>query len=412
MLQLNTNNIYGELTSPSLYWPQQGTKLCLSFRYAFDPNDTIELRVYNGHQYPYHDTWTTSRPACRPGKCNMDIGRVSFTSSDDYRVQFRTYRLRGVPQQGRSVYIDDVEFVQSPCELYPPTAHPHYCYFTGPSNCTFQENTFCGWKREWDWEISWIFVNSTGRTMIHLENNKDKRQLESRLSCATKDNAACLMFRYAFDVSDTIELQVLIQKSSPQFPQTLWTSSSSVSLPGDNMDIGRVPITSTENYRVRFYARRHSGVPQQGRSVYIDDVEFVQSPCKLYPPTAHPDYCYPTGPSNCTFQDSTFCGWKLPWYDGWDFMNSTGRIMIHLENRNDVGLLESRRSCATKDNASCLCLGMHLMSTTLLNCKFTFRIHHRQNSRKYCGDRLGLYRCLETTWILAECQSLRLRTTA
>jgi hypothetical protein len=93
---------------------------------------------------------------------------------------------------------------------------------------------------------------------------------------------------------------------------SVWLASTSVSAPGKDyhFDLAKIPIKRRTDFYINFEASRLVGVAQEGRSVYIDDVELVQSPCSLSPPSASPDYCHPIGSLNCSFQDSTFCRWN------------------------------------------------------------------------------------------------------
>jgi hypothetical protein len=94
------------------------------------------------------------------------------------------------------------------------------------------------------------------------------------------------------------------------------------------MDIAQVPLTETGAYNIHFGASRREGDLHKNGSVYIDDVQIVKSPCEIYPPTADPDYCYPSDlPINCTFDDATFCEWKNIG-ESWDFSNIMGNMMI------------------------------------------------------------------------------------
>jgi hypothetical protein len=244
------------------------------------------------------------------------------------------------------MYIDDVELVQSKCSLNPPSARPNYCP-TLPQSCSFQDRTFCGWNSVTD---SWNFVDtSTNNTLIYLKYKAKQETLHYQRFCYNSSTPLCLSFRYAFSVNNTIDLRVYIANvPSPTLEAVDWTSSS-VLAPGkdDYSDLAQIPIKTTQDFSIKFEASRRVSVPQEGRSVYIDDVKLVQSSCSLSPPSASPDFCHNTEPLNCSFQDSTFCGWSSV-NGSWNFVHFDSNTAIQFSKTTKTGKLQSQTSCATQ----------------------------------------------------------------
>jgi hypothetical protein len=166
-----------------------------------------------------------------------------------------------VPQEGRSVYIDDVQLQQSPCSLIPPSASPDYCHPTGPLNCSFQDNTFCGWNSE-----SWNFVHVDSNTAIQLTTNtKTSKKLQSQTSCATQK--ACLSFRYDFKVNNAINLSVAVKEKSAS-PRILWSANKSESQHGQNKwDFATIPFSTSDDYVISRLERLNACLPQKARSI-------------------------------------------------------------------------------------------------------------------------------------------------
>jgi hypothetical protein len=168
------------------------------------------------------------------------------------------------------VYIDNVELVKYPCERSPPTALPD-CYLR-LTNCSFTENTLCGWKSYG----KATFVKIGGKSKLHVDyDNTLIGKLDSLKSCHPEDRMGCLTFNYGFDVNETVVLSVVLFKykqSSMGTTVTLWSASTSKYRPGQKLDTGRVPISVTYDYSVSFEIYKQDGVAQPGHAVYISDV--------------------------------------------------------------------------------------------------------------------------------------------
>jgi hypothetical protein len=331
LIHLKNNAAHGTLRNQRFC--SNSTIYCLSFRYAFSMNYSIDLRVdiVNAETLTVTKVWLASTPVSDPGKDDhFDLTKIPIDIPKDFYIKFEVSRRVGMPQEGRSVYIDDVELVKSPCSLSPPCASPDYCHPIGSLNCSFQDSTFCGWNSVID---SWSFVNtSSGNALIGLKNNAAHGTLRSQRFCSNSSAMHCLLFRfrYAFFMNYSMDLRVDIVSTVSSKATTVWMASTSVSDSGkgDYLDIAEIPIFTKNDIYIKFEASRRAGVPQEGRSVFIDDVELVESPCSLSPPSDDLDYYFPIGPLTCSFQDSTFCGWSSV-TDSWNFVNtSSGNTLI------------------------------------------------------------------------------------
>jgi hypothetical protein len=145
--------------------------------------------------------------------------------------------------------------------------------------------------------------------MITLKSSETTEWLESKRSCVKTNAVSCLKFRYTFDINYGVDFSVKIEDD---FYTSLWAMSSSVSRPGEGMDIAQVPLSETSAYNIYFFASRRDGYLHNNGSVYIDDVQIVESPCDQYPINSHPDLtdnCYPIESATCDFENSSFCSW-------------------------------------------------------------------------------------------------------
>jgi hypothetical protein len=208
----------------------------------------------------------------------VDATIIRLLSRYTPRIYFEASRRAGVPQEGRSVYIDDVELVESECSLSPPSADPDYCHPTGPVNCSFQDRTFCGWSKV---NGTWNFVNIDSNLAIQLTAKTETGKVESQTSCATQ--TACFSFRHGFKVNHAVVLHVKVQEKSMS-KKKLWFKSELESPTGENKwDLAFVSFSTSDDYVVLLEAQRiDNDVPAQEGLVYIDDIQFVPFPCDVY----------------------------------------------------------------------------------------------------------------------------------
>jgi hypothetical protein len=92
---------------------------CLSFRYYFQVNFAVGLRVVVQEKSRSSTIlWFKSDSESQPWQSQWDIAFVNFSTSDDYVVYFETKEIENT--EG-SVYIDDIQFVPFPCDVYHTT---------------------------------------------------------------------------------------------------------------------------------------------------------------------------------------------------------------------------------------------------------------------------------------------------
>jgi hypothetical protein len=208
----------------------------------------------------------------------MDIGQVPISETDAFTVEFRAI-INDFDDHNTFVYIDDVEFVESKCSVYPHSANPDYCHPMGPSNCSFQDNTFCAWDRD-NGGTGWNLVHINSNTAIQLIN-VETGKLQSRTSCAIQ--TACLSFRYYFKVNYIVDLRVAVVENLVP-PRLLWNESKSESQPEENKwDLAFIPLSTSDEYVVYFETLIIDEiVSDQEGLVYIDDIQFVPFPCDVY----------------------------------------------------------------------------------------------------------------------------------
>jgi hypothetical protein len=339
MAEFYTNEKIGYLVSRFACVGYTYYSACLTFRYLYLGNGIVGLKVEIGHDQRTTETlWKMETSSTRRGQ-SIDIhGRVPILASQAYITKFIAWsELEEKRYRSSSLYIDDVEFVESPCNFNPPSADQGY--YRGPDNCTFDDAIFSGWK---DVHGDWAFVDIKDSRMVKYDNSYKMGKLESKKYYVKKDVDACLIFKYTFDVSYVADLRVEIG-NYVDVTSVKWTMSSSVSRPGQvDLDTGLAPLSETVAYKIYFVASRREGVHHQNSSVYIDDVRFVESPCHRHPINSHPDYCYtPDSASSCDFEDSTFCSWRAV-DDDWDFVKtSSGNTLLQLENNAARGNLRS-----------------------------------------------------------------------
>jgi hypothetical protein len=252
--------------------------IVISFSYAFSVNYSIDLRVEIAGT-----VWLASTSVSDPGKDDhLDLAKIPIDIkitdiTNNFYITFEASRRVSVPQKGRSVYMDDVMLVQSPCSLSPPSASPDFkCHPTGPLNCSFQDSTFCGWSRGY-----WNFVNIDSNLAIQLTTTTETSKLQSQNSCATQ--TACLSFCYGFKVNYAIGLYVKVQEKSMS-PKTLWFKSELESPIRENKwDVAFISFSTSDDYVVYFETQRiDKDVPAQEGLVYIDDIQFVPFSCDVY----------------------------------------------------------------------------------------------------------------------------------
>jgi hypothetical protein len=210
-----------------------------------------------------------SSSTSRPDEATpMDLATAPISTTRDYYISIWANRRRenNRYRQRDSVYIDNVEFVDSPCERFPPTALPD-CYSTRPTNCSFRENSLCGWR---DFHNAWSFVKAGGRPTLHADY-RVTGSLGSHKSCFPGEGprVGCLSFKYGFEQNGTVVLRVVIfifSGFNSGNTVTLWSTSNSEHHPGqEDLDIGRVPISLTYDYYVSFEIYKRDGVAQIGQ---------------------------------------------------------------------------------------------------------------------------------------------------
>jgi hypothetical protein len=391
MIAFDTSNVMAEVLSRKSC---AGMDACLTFRYSFTVNNTTDLRVVVGeYKWQTATVWTMSTSSTAHPSRGMDIGRVPISKTDAFYVNFKPRSRRGVAHHNSSLYIDDLEFVEYPCEIYPPTADPYYCFFsTMPMSCTFNEATFCEWT-----DISvgrWELVNISGNLMIKFKSNESIGWLVSRRSCRKTIfyRVSCMKFRYTFDINYAVDLRVEIREDTFSKNTTLWAMSSSVSRPGEDMDIAQIPLAERVAHNVYFVAFRRAGVLHPNNSVYIDDVQFVDSPCDQYPINSHPDLtdnCHTIEKASCTFDDSEFCSW----YDfdlQWNFVTTfSANTLIYLKNNAARGTLGNQRFCS--DTSATHCLSFRYVSSVHYSIDLRVTIVDVQNNYYYAKSKTAWF---------------------
>jgi hypothetical protein len=127
-MSMGGNEMYtavGRLVSQTSCLPKY-QPVCLSFRYAFDFNAIIRLRVVLVDDawimYERRLLWLTFSSESRPADGTWDIAMISFSPANRYNVLFEAKRLDDDLSHQYSVYIDDIQFVPLPCDVYQTSA--------------------------------------------------------------------------------------------------------------------------------------------------------------------------------------------------------------------------------------------------------------------------------------------------
>ena len=109
--------------------------------------------------------------------------------------------------------------------------------------------------------------------------------MASPVACSTKGETYCLTFRYLIELNARADLSVTLKslQGSVKSESKVWTVSSS-----GGWNDAEVPVTTDSNYSVVIAAKRRFTQIEYDYSVFVDRIQFVQSPCLIYPPAAVP----------------------------------------------------------------------------------------------------------------------------
>ena len=127
-----------------------------------------------------------------------------------------------------------------------------------------------------------------GWTNDYLEfNTGSTAHIESRTACQTHGYTHCLTFRYRFEESNVLDLNVIL-KGSQTGETVVWTMSSSEASVAFEWDHASVPITRDEDFTVIIEAKRRDG-QNTNKWVRVDTVIYKYVPsCPLSPASAKP----------------------------------------------------------------------------------------------------------------------------
>ena len=169
------------------------------------------------------------------------------------------------------------------------------CDPDGPADCKFDHGHLCGWSKGIGMSIY------DGWTNDYLQfNTGSTARIESRTACQTHGYTDCLKFRYRFEESNVLDLNVIL-KGSQTGETVVWTMSSSEASVAFQWDHGSVPITRDEDFTVIIEAKKRDG-QNTNKWVRVDTVKYKRrASCSISPSSAKP----PTSTTKTSTQATT-----------------------------------------------------------------------------------------------------------
>jgi hypothetical protein len=223
-----------------------------------------------------------------------------------------------------NIAIDDVSLELGQCPSF--------------GSCTFEGNDYCNWKNvldardDFDWEFNShkTATPNTGPSTDHTLQSAlgtylfidafkaragQKALLESPLFQATPSYGLCMDFWYTMYGQNMGSLNVYVNVSNTT--SLLWTQSGNK---GEEWKNGRIPVTSAKEFRLLFEGIRGKTTLSD---IAIDDIDFNEKSCALYPLDSSPSTVTttttitttvtkslrPSSAYDCDFEDN-LCNWS------------------------------------------------------------------------------------------------------
>jgi hypothetical protein len=192
----------------------------------------------------------------------------------DFSIVFEAVRKphAAAPIIYTSVYIDDVQFVNMPCNQM------HELSIT----CSFKtkdlgnnviEFTPCSWKNDGGW------VNYGNQEIqdIGLGYNQSFGQLVSPALRSTNNETHCLLFDYSFYGQDLIMLSIFIKNKDSNQTDSLVCLKISSSYYWNPAD---VPVVTTFDFVIVFQAeRRFPETLNNQMAIFVNKIAYITQPC-------------------------------------------------------------------------------------------------------------------------------------
>ena len=156
------------------------------------------------------------------------------------------------------------------------------CDPDGPADCTFDHGLLCGWSESTGMSL----YAGWGNDYLQFNAGSTAR-IESRTACQTHGDTHCLTFRYWFQESNVLDLNVIL-KGSQTGETAVWTMFSSEASALFEWDHASVPVTRDEDFTVIIEAKKRDG-QNANKWVRVDTVIYKYVPsCPLPPASAKP----------------------------------------------------------------------------------------------------------------------------
>ncbi|XP_022096502.1 MAM and LDL-receptor class A domain-containing protein 1-like [Acanthaster planci] len=274
------------------YPPAQGH--CLEFYYHMRGIHIGRLNVFLKENDKYSHYYFTINGNL--GEI-WNVGRFPFVAYSDYQVVFEATVGNG--DQG-DIAIDDVEIFSGTC---PPI-----------DSCNFDDASSCTWVNDLTTDtFDWIDGAggtpsfNTGPSVDHtygtaqglykyIEASYPKKKgdfaiFKSQALPSTTSSGRCLTFWYHMYGNDIGELQVISENPADGLTTTFWK------LGGQNLGDfwleGQMPVSNPNPYKMQF--KGVIGASYEG-DIALDDIEFKDTLCGVYPSNADTGATLPTHP--------------------------------------------------------------------------------------------------------------------
>ena len=305
------------ITSKS--FPTDPTGYCLSWYYHMLGSSMGTMNVYAKVDEEKYLLWSYGE----------DVGDV-WNYAQAEIPSLKNYKSFSIVYEGikgtlaSNMAIDDIAMDRGKCPMF--------------GACDFESNDFCSWSNvldardQLDWTLgrhrtlgyqtgpSYDHTQGNGLgTYAYLKSNYAAKEgyraiLESTNMQATPSYGLCLEFWYHMYGAEMGALNVFVNASNQT--SLLWTQYGNK---GDMWFNGQVTVLSSKSFRLSFEAIRGNGSKSE---FAIDDIDFIEKSCPLYPVTANPANLVtitvptttrtlrPLSSDDCDFEKD-WCYWKM-----------------------------------------------------------------------------------------------------